>query len=115
MISKELLSEVLNLNITYIERYNNSIIYKISVYDREEEFNIYELAHKCKEWALSKGYYLASNKYSDGGCCQYFTEDSNECASCGGIKSNIIHAESEQQAVFNVCQWILDNKGTKWE
>ena len=78
--------------------------------DYEYEYNIYELAHKCKEWALSKGYYLASNKYSDGGCCQYFTEDSNECASCGGVKSIIIHAESEQQAVFDVCQWILDNK-----
>ena len=54
-ISKELLSEVLNLNITYIERCNNSIIYKISVYDREEEVNIYELAHKnLKQWAKLK-------------------------------------------------------------
>lgn len=60
MISKELLSEVLNLNITYIEHCNNSIIYKISVYAREEEVNIYELAHKCKEWALNKGYQIIS-------------------------------------------------------
>ena len=54
-ISKELLSEVLKLNITYIERCNNSIVYKISVYDREEEVNIYELAHKnLKQWAKLK-------------------------------------------------------------
>ena len=54
-VSKELLSEVLNLNITYIERCNDSIIYKISVYDREEEVNIYELAHKnLKQWAKLK-------------------------------------------------------------
>ena len=55
MISKELLSEVLNLNITYIERYNNSIIYKVSVYDREEEVNIYEFVFKnLKQWAKLK-------------------------------------------------------------
>lgn len=54
-ISKELLSEVLKLNITYIERCNNSIVYKISVYDREEEVNIYELTHKnLKQWAKLK-------------------------------------------------------------
>ena len=62
MISKELLSEVLKLNITYIERCNNSIIYKISVYDREEEVNIYELAHKCKEWALDKKRYVLETR-----------------------------------------------------
>jgi hypothetical protein len=51
-ISKELLSEVLNLNITYIERCNNSIIYKVSVYDREEEVNIYEFVYlNLKQWA----------------------------------------------------------------
>ena len=54
-ISKELLSEVLKLNITYTERCNNSIVYKISVYDREEEVNIYELVHKnLKQWAKLK-------------------------------------------------------------
>ena len=29
--------------------------------DYEYEYNIYELAHKCKEWALSKGYILMSS------------------------------------------------------
>ena len=59
-ISKELLSEVLNLNITYIEHCNNSIVYKVSVYDREEEVNIYEFVFKCKEWAMNKGYQIIS-------------------------------------------------------
>ena len=54
-ISKELLSEVLNLNITYIEHCNNSIVYKVSVYDREEEVNIYEFAYlNLKQWAKLK-------------------------------------------------------------
>ena len=46
-ISKELLSEVLKLNITYIERCNNSIVYKVSVYDREEETNINDFFFDC--------------------------------------------------------------------
>ena len=54
-VSKELLSEVLNLNITYIEHCNNSIVYKVSVYDREEEVNIYEFVFKnLKQWAKLK-------------------------------------------------------------
>jgi hypothetical protein len=59
-ISKELLSEVLNLNITYIERCNNSIIYKVSVYDREEETNINDFFFDCKEWAMNKGFQIIS-------------------------------------------------------
>ena len=106
LMSEELMSEVLKLNITYIERCNNSIIYKISVYDREEEVNIYELAHKCKEWAYSKhGYLLNSRrtfktKYLLGYCevvkdCEfYYSEYSN----------------TEVEAIFKACQWILDNK-----
>ena len=54
-VSKELLSEVLNLNITYIEHFNNSIVYKVSVYDREEEVNIYEFVYmNLKQWAKLK-------------------------------------------------------------
>lgn len=65
----------------------------------------------CKDWAIKQGYYLASNKYPDEACCQYFTEESKLCDNCGEVSSITIHAESEQQAVFDVCQWILDTKG----
>ena len=105
IISKELMSKVLNLNITYIERYNNSIIYKISVYDREEEINIYELAHKCKEWAILNHYdftILIDTVviYNEG--IQIYTiyntlEDDNF------IPFDPIYE-------IKACQWILDNK-----
>jgi len=60
-ISKELLSEVLaqptKIDIYSIEKYNNNaLIYKWkSSIDNSEVtavINIYELAHKCKQWAL---------------------------------------------------------------
>lgn len=118
-ISKELFEAVMNIKLgTY---YSDNIETERRLWiDKDlicwdavpfvDEISINDFFFKCKEWANNKGYYLASNRYSDGGCCQYFTEDSKECASCGGVKSIIIHAESEQQAVFNVCQWIHDNK-----
>jgi hypothetical protein len=102
MISKELLSEVLNLNITYIERCNNSIIYKISVYDREEEVNIYELAHKCKEWAKTKKMYINSiynEFYWDRIEKEYFADIPN--------KNKSFYENTEVEAIFKACEWIL--------
>ena len=63
MISKELLSEVINKKIQHIVTDTKEIHYKIrsdvktteiAVYyeNRWNIINIYELAHKCKEWAL---------------------------------------------------------------
>lgn len=61
MISKELLSKVFNLEvINIIINLNEDITLGqneviIIFNDYEQKWNIYELAHKCKEWALSKG------------------------------------------------------------
>lgn len=110
IISKELLSEVLNLNITYIERCNNSIIYKISVYDREEEANIYELAHKCKKWAKSKEFIIHSSptqKIEYTAIVQSF--DFNKFY----YGQNQFYALSEYEAIFEACQWILDQRTNK--
>ena len=101
-ISKELMGEILNLNITYIEHCNNSIVYKISVYDREEEINIYELAHKCKEWAYENGYYLTI--YNDA-------IDIILQTNCKMVE-NITNGSYRYspRLIFKACQWILDNK-----
>ena len=115
MISKELLSEVLNLNITYIERCNNSIIYKISVYDREEEVNIYELAHKCKELAYSQGYIISSGLtpvlgVNKDGWAEVFSSSTPLDGKLRTFKEL-----SEPEAIFKACQWILkeQNNDTK--
>lgn len=107
MISKELLSEVLNLNITYIERCNNSIIYKISVYDREEEINIYELAHKCKEWVLKQGYRIIINYSKD------IKVGIRILKSGKYVYSN--ENKSEVEAIVKACEWMLkeQNNDTK--
>ena len=113
MISKELLSEVLGHDDICNERIiQNKLLYMCKndgMIDYEYEYNIYELAHKCKEWASTKGYILFSK-----------TRLSSSLASCYfdvmGFHDyeddfkNDFRAESEQQAVFDACQWILDNK-----
>ena len=122
MISKELLSEVLNIeiidySIDTSQVRINQLWHEDTPLNRELELfntiygcmhsiNIYELAHKCKEWAYSKhGYLLNSRrtfktKYLLGYCevvkdCEfYYSEYSN----------------TEVEAIFKACQWILENK-----
>ena len=62
MISKELLSEVLGVQIfkcfvnNGICSYHDEYFYK--------DINIYELAHRCKEWAYKKGFEIIVLAYA---------------------------------------------------
>ena len=69
--SKELLSEILDIEEGYIELArcdkDSTICYQYTrnanTEDESIEYhfvNIYELAHKCKEWALNKNYEIWS-------------------------------------------------------
>lgn len=106
-ISKELLSEVLGINdINLIMFYEDAKEINYTRYanltrgSRDEYINIYELAHKCKEWAYNKNYTLASYP---SGKDWYVCRDPHK-------KEPYIGAATEPEAVFLVCQWILDNK-----
>ena len=131
IISKELLSEVLNENRVTIKNLcisNNILIYvsfcspnelngtnynehllndyhclKADIY---QEINIYELAHKCKEWAWDSHEYKL---YSTIGFCKFFWSYTD---SIGIMRAHerSFDADSEPEAIFKACQWILDNK-----
>lgn len=149
MISKELLNEVLNKNVTEFETSLNLVGYTyIDEVQEDDELkhidvftsiNIYELAHKCKEWALcsevfDKEYHKGETN-SDGLCTTRITSikvnikdleldylhcnfDSKKyeaiiiCTTLGGRYDNSVSfkADTEHEAVFKACQWILDNK-----
>ena len=107
MISKELLSAVLGLHCGIKSIKNSEVIYWFDCIGeiREHSINIYELAHKCKEWASINSYALESSvhmqpKRSSVAGCQihwrYETED-----------LPYFEAESEPEAIFKACQWIL--------
>lgn len=113
MISKKLLKNVLyGESIDNISIISNDITFEYShyvngvfQYRRKTDINIYELAHKCKEWALSKGYIINSGATT-----------SNDWSSTiyKVIKENpyikeLSHTwgQSENEAIFRACQWIL--------
>lgn len=123
MISKELLSEILHENRVTIKNLcisNNILIYvsfcspnelngtnynehllndyhclKADIY---QEINIYELAHKCKEWAIKKGYQFKVYYQADG------TEEWE--IGLAGYGWDLFRAKN----CVETCQWILENK-----
>jgi len=106
MISKKLLSEVFEnkcisiIEINGILKYNNEE-YQDSVYGYqivEREINIYELAYKCKEWAYNNGIAIDS-------CFQ--------TAIIHLDKPIEIKANTELEAVFKACEYILKQKEEK--
>jgi hypothetical protein len=108
MINKELLSEVLNKPVTLLRVVEDGTDYLASiVYTEHGKMNIYELAHKCKEWAVRQGYYLTSK--------QAISHITNELCYKVSIEPTEYHTytlvgDTEPGAIFNACQWILENK-----
>ena len=122
-ISKKLLSEVFNKKVFAIYTENEegddfireneiSYTYRIDMQgmgfeEIEKAINIYELAHKCKEWALSKGYILMSKPrtsssfaicvFCKNGKCDYEDDLWND-----------FRADTEVEAIFKACQWIMN-------
>ena len=118
MISKELLSAVLGISLQNI-RYNDTTnLYKIFKEDlfnwgdgsygrwSNLEVNIYELAHKCKEWAYSQGYILFSKirLNSSLASCYFDTMGKHDYED---EYHNDFRAETESEAIFKACEWIL--------
>lgn len=110
MISKELLSKVLDKNIKYIsdELDDNLVPYEMPI-DGWKTINVYELAYKCKEWAFNNGYsilvdILGINNY------QISMEDLTT-GKPEYVKDS--YNTSEPETIFLACKWILDNKDIK--
>lgn len=111
IISKELLGEVLGENIEDIHIVDNQLLYSIPNYKTEEDgeevyinlgarINIYELAHKCKEWVLQYDKELLSTQRKDRAVCDMY----------GIVSPNFsFYGENECEAIFKACQWIMDN------
>ena len=112
MISEELLSEVLNLNkrLNYIVRIKTNILtysyMNMIADDAQASINIYELAHKCKEWAKDYNYDIWSGWDTDYYVAKV-NPDFDDC--CDWTE----YCNTEPEAIFKACQWILDNKETK--
>jgi hypothetical protein len=87
----------------------------VTLYGKQHEFlgtyNIYELAHKCKEWAFWNDYYVITKMrmpdiYRD---CQKI-DYGFEVYQQDNISEHSWWLDTEPEAIFKACQWILDNK-----
>ena len=118
MINKYMLKEVLfykekykdqaeitqlALNKHYIE-YTSNVAGNPYNYITHDKINVYELAHLCKEWAISKGFITHSVRNLKE-YVVYLSGDFRE-------PSDDFRCNSEPEAIFKACQWILDNVKT---
>ena len=113
-INEDLLSEVLELkriNKIYIE---DNILYFCEL---NKGINIYELAHKCKEWAMNKGFQIISGLSDEPA---YRSSDEKAYAKVLWYEGDDVHREykdmyfmanTEIEAVIKASEYIL--KGIK--
>ena len=105
MISKKLLSEVLGyvpFKVSEMER-PSSVGIKLLIIENEDGtvrayWNIHELAHKCKEWALQYKYEFLSGYLSGRGYVVVMEQ------------RRTWYADTEVEAIFKACEWLLKAK-----
>ena len=120
-ISKELLSEVLKLEVvkhSLFNKLNNSfnITYmpsEDSLRSRWMPINICEFAFMCKEWAFRQGYIISSGLtpvlgVNKDGWAEVFSSSTPLDG-----KLHTFKQLSEIEAVFKACEWILESKDNK--
>ena len=98
-ISKELISEVLNIpkeSIMDIYTDGNYLLIR-KTNSRVEEYNIYEFAFKCKEWLLKNNIAFTLDYFNDNSV-QFNSEEY-----CLAIDSS-----SEIESIIKACNWILE-------
>jgi len=116
-ISKELLSEVLgykaehlHLN-TSLNPLGNDIVLRCDNKRGDgttiKNINIYELAHKCKEWGHNKGFILKSWKLRYESMCS-IEELTNEPPFI--TLHQIYNEDTEPEAIFKACEWIFNER-----
>ena len=120
MISKELFKEVLGNDYNprfyeWAEVVDNNFCtyYDCGNYDSQGrptglgyEINIYELANICKKWA-DKNNFLVYSTSGDNSSAESYVSSLFDLA---GTNNKYFRADSEPEAIFLACKWVLDNK-----
>ena len=133
MISKELLSKVLENEVPYQVKVhkiiikNNSLNYFYNskdsgggLFEANEYINIYELAHKCKEWALDNRWIISTmpmlteKKWRNRSVRLSHFYSAGKDMYLDGISHNgRIEADTETEAIFKACDYILKELSNK--
>jgi len=118
VVNNELLSVVLDVSsgwfIDNITISGSQVIIDYGKHDGDfdkDVFNIYELTHKCKEWALSNVEQLV---WDSNTTSLYLNKFSCDITSEGGFYYDTkFEATTELEAIFKACEWILQQTDQK--
>lgn len=106
-ISKELLSEVFDQEVSFVKYVANNtyeIHFEKPIRLKYIIINIYELAYKCKEWAYKRGFlYWYENS-------RLFIKIMYSCKVDFEIDIGEYKKPFEIDIDFKACQWISNNK-----
>lgn len=107
-ISKELLSEVMQLGILEVGEVDDCYL-SFNYYILDDDnikacINIYELAYKCKEW-LKNNVSNANSGFDNGHRNFCYIENYNI--------QDTFYADTEIEAVIKACEWILNKLNKK--
>ena len=108
MISKELLSEVLGVDVqefdaekSYEQVHNGFDI----GYNYNKTISAYELAYKCKQWAYTKYQIFLDSRVTTAGSCFLTSSPLSD-----NDYNKTFVDETEYLAVFKACEWIKITK-----
>ena len=111
--SKELLSAVFDEYIVEVYEASGNIYYHSSEdeisREKDRKINIYELAHKIKEWALKQGYRIASQLIERGMTIDIGMDGFAVVHTCNR-EVNKEREDTEPEAVFAAGEWILNQQ-----
>lgn len=107
MISKELLSEITECKVLEIHGvFDNELQAELKHQDTTYTINIYELAHKCKEYLLDEGYCIMIHPFK----IELFEKDTNSFMRNFHYPIQDKAIPYDIKRIVQVCQWILDYK-----
>ena len=125
-ISKELLNEVLEIEIVDYAINENQVRINLlwhednplnrelklfnTAYGCKVSINIYELAHKCKEWATENKYTILTEDMHPNGYFAYVLSNKESIENYGYLKAikDIPHNKTEPEAIFKATSYIME-------
>lgn len=115
-ISKELLSEVLNCNVDKYTIVSSTEITQIRIWKKDAEmwdyrsYDIYHLAHKCKEWAWNNfglNIFIEKHTFDLYEASIKICRFNNKFGSYNSFCSYYPKENTEVEAIIKACEWIL--------
>ena len=108
-ISKELFEAVFGAKImilSIVGRKGSKFIQYAYGYTGVHTLSVNDFFFMCKEWSAVQEIIIIS-EFSFGNKC-----NGQSTVKINGTEAKYFESDSEQQAVFDACQWIIENKGS---